>query len=183
MGRTYGDEQTRSHSRLGRIWSRQSIWHSCLGTVGGSRRTLREAIQANGEHANSTQRGPRSESNKGPSRWDICLLTLIVPSDFAVFYVLCWLFLNVSMQNRHLGISHHASVCCIAFFHPLVFWCHEKGLKRQDSWVFLIKSAKDSSTISRDSLALFFNSRKWSLQCRKKIRGKFSALIQKKKRA
>lgn len=91
--------------------------------------TLREAIQANGEHANSTQRGPRSESNQGPSRWDIWLLTLIVPSDFAVFYVLYWLFLNVNMENNFfsaivsiiLGISYHAYVCCVVFFNPLVF--------------------------------------------------------------
>jgi len=47
--------------------------------VGGSRRTRREPTQTRGEHANSTQKGPRWGSNLDPSRCEATVLTTTPP--------------------------------------------------------------------------------------------------------
>ena len=68
---------------------------ACFWTVGGSRSTRREPTYTRGEHANSTQKGPRWGSNLEPSHCEATVLTTTPPCHLSTIQwkltLTCWL--------------------------------------------------------------------------------------------
>jgi len=59
-------------------------WVGIVWIVGGSRSTRREPTHTRGEHANSTQKGPRRGSNLEPSHCEVTVLTTTPPRSHGV---------------------------------------------------------------------------------------------------
>jgi len=85
---TETNNHTRSHSLLRTILETLINLTCCFWMVGGSRSTRREATHTWGEHANSTQNGPRWELNLEPSCCEATVLTTTPPcSPNYIFFI------------------------------------------------------------------------------------------------
>ena len=72
-------EREHAHSLLRTIQGNQETQHACFWMVGGSWSTQREPMYAQGEHANSTQKGLSQDSNQEPSCCKVTVLTITPP--------------------------------------------------------------------------------------------------------